>query len=151
MKANDLNDLQDQIVAGRHGEITIPYGGPAFVPAPAANATLSNGIWTLTGAAVLSAAVERAIGSTITSITSLRWAFNRGGAGTLTLKLRKRNIITGAAAVDVDVQTIVTGAVFATQDAPLNYTMEADSQLFFEVTSDNVAHVFHGVLLKVGK
>lgn len=146
---SDINDLQDCIIAGKHGEISLVLPPAAFAPMPVANASHGGGagFWSVTGVVWFNAWLPVPPGSVITEIV---WGFNRGGAGSIILELWKKNPTTAALTL-VTTSTVNTGAAFATHTQLPAYTVEADYGVFLNAKLDNVAQVFHGARAKVTK
>lgn len=146
--SNDLNFIQDCIVGDKHGTVEWMHGGPAFTLVPGGNAALANGQWTFGAVSTLVSHLRGGVG---TRITSVRFGYNRGGAGNITLKLRMRNVATGAPATDVVSQVINAGTGYTTitldnttPGSLLPLTSVGDESWWLEVTCDNAAHVFGG-------
>jgi hypothetical protein len=148
-----LNKLQDCIVGRKHGSIRWQIGGGAFnLASVTVTGGLLNqgGLWTFSGAATLYAGLAGPRYGVIegTKITSLTWAYNRGGAGTLQLSLYKRNILTNVS-TPVDVATISTGTGYETKTSLPNYTVEANHEVSLFAECNNVAHQFGGAILEI--
>lgn len=150
VKSADLNAIQDQIVGAKHPALSIALGAAAFLPKAGGNASLGDGQWTFGAVSTLqgSASARIPVG---TRITTIEWFYNRGGAGNITVNLRKRNLRTGAAAADIATNTDNTGAALEAFLMTVNYTVEADYEVWLEVTCDNAAHVFEGAIVSTDR
>lgn len=141
-----INSLQDQIVGLKFPRTTFPYGSAAFSANPGGLALHAAGQWTFTGASQLVAALGNRFTSG-TTVVQVEWAYNRGGAGSFDLKLRKRNIRTGAAAADVDTVTINAGTGWTTTVRAVNLALAADEVWWLDATFSNAANIFGGALV----
>lgn len=148
------NELQVQVVGHKHRTMPFPYGAAAF-SLQAGTATLGDGQWTFGALSLLVANVSRPVG---TRITSIQYGFNRGGSGNVTLKLRKRNIVTGAAASDVVSLAISAGTGWTTTTLDsstvgslLPYLTEAGVALWLSAQCDSASNVFGGGIVNADR
>lgn len=142
-----MNELFDSVIGGKFKSRPFLLSGSAFSLVPGGTAALSGGQWTFSALSALVCPIVLPVNAVIASIV---WGFNRGGAGNVVLKLRKRNIITGAAAADVISSTISAGTGYTTETDLPAYVVEANTGLWLEATFDNAAHVFGGAVLTAG-
>jgi hypothetical protein len=151
IKSVDLNDLQDALIGAKHGPISIIIPAAGWQQQSGGGGVLGDGQWTFSAVTSLVADLPRLPVGTV--ITSIVWGYNRGGGGNVTRKMRKRNVVTGAAPADAFAAPAAdnTGAAWETQtDAPA-YTVEADTGVWLEVTCDNAANVFGGAVVTITK
>lgn len=90
IKSADLNALQAAAVGG--GARKIPIAATGFV-LRSGTATLANGIFNVTSTAQFEASLALPAG---TSLMKLTFGYNRGGSGTVTTAIGKRNVASGA-------------------------------------------------------
>lgn len=152
VKAADLNDFQDNIVGDKHPTRTLHLGAADFTLKGSSGATLADGQWTFTALATIVCGLGKSIpeGHVITSIT---WRYNRGGSGTVTRRLRVREMATPAAAADVAGFPVAdnTGAAHENNTDTPNYTVAANTGPWLEVTGDAAANVFVGATVNYRK
>lgn len=142
-----LNKLQDMVIGAKFGPTPVSLGGSAFQVIGAATPLLNaGGLWTFSAAGLLSSGLRLAEG---TKITALTWAYNRGGAGTMQLRLYKRNILGGGAAVSLDLTTINAGTGYTTTTKNPNYTVEVGYEVSLVADCDNAAHQFGGAAIVI--
>lgn len=149
--SNDLNALEDCIIGVKHPSVEDPIGAQSFVLAPGGTATLGDGRWTFGAVSVLVANLKIIVG---TRIHQIEWAYDRGGAGNVTLKLRRRNMIASAgaqpAAANVGTAGVVTvsaGTGWANNLQTYDYVVAAGDAMWLEIQCDNVANIFGGARL----
>jgi hypothetical protein len=156
VRSADLNDLQDCIVDGKHGDRTLIFGAAAFnVQTAVANwatATVpqrDEGQWSFAAAAAgrIVAPVILPVGTRIRTVT---WHFDKNSqAAALTMYLRKR---TGTTTTDLSTTADVSsGANPTSVTVTPNYTMEALYQVWLEVFAGNANHVFLRAELVIDK
>jgi hypothetical protein len=148
VKSATINDLQDCIIGRRHGELTYPipaYGGFAL---HSGSYTVNRDISFPGGAGSVTHSLHYLPVGTV--ITTVAWEYNRAGAGTVTLKLRRRPIGGGAAA---DVQSLAdaTGAAIETTTETYNHAIAVGFYYWLEFVADNIAHILFGAMLKAKK
>lgn len=149
VKSSLLNKLQDMIVGGKHGAIDIPIGGAAFVINPPGTGALNNaGLWTFSTAPnILTAPLLLPVGAVLNTLTL---GFNRNGAGTITSRTYKRNVLTGANSV-IDTTAISAGTGYTSQVIAIGYTVEAAHEVLVEISIGNIANQFGGAIINVSK
>jgi hypothetical protein len=151
IKSVDLNDLQDAVIAAQHGSITVPIPAAGWQPRAGGGGNLGDGKWTFSSATVLVAALPRLPVGTV--IEQVVYGYNRGGAGTVTCQARKRNIVTGTVTALIGTLPAgdTTGSAHETHTDALNYTVEANTGVWLEVTCDNAANEFVGAVVTINK
>lgn len=152
-----LNELQDQIIGAKFGEIGPTLSGSDFQLVQGTG-VVSDGTWTFS---VVPAKIicglkvpSRNTGVVVNpTIVASFFGFNTGGAGTVTYKIRGRNIATNAAAFDIATAANSGAAgyvnVFLTSATPaalLPYVKAAEVSVWLEVSFSNTANTFGGAL-----
>lgn len=138
-----LNKLQDCTVGMKFPLHDRPIGPASWQVKAGGNASLGDGQWTFGALSQLVAPLELPYGTTIATVL---FAYNRGGAGNITLKLRKRNIATGAAAADIASVVINAGTGWTTSGLSPSYATETNFAVWLEAQFDNAAHIFGGAI-----
>lgn len=147
----DLNALQDMIIGRKFPAADFPFGGTAFqLQTGTAQVGAAADNWTFSAVSQLIANLSRSFGVG-TRLNSLKFAYNRGGAGNVTLSLYKRNIVTNAARVTIATTTINAGTGWTTTTLSPVYVTEADMSVWLEVQCDNVANVFGGCIVNADR
>jgi hypothetical protein len=152
--SNNLNNIQDQFVGDKHISRPVAIPACAFKDKGGGSATLGDGQWTFAALTVLVCEISSLIpvGHRLQSVS---WYYNRGGAGTITRRVRKREMTVPGAAGDVAGPGYpiadVTGAAQETNTDTLNYTMVTAEGMWLEIQFDNAAHVFTGAQLTFDK
>lgn len=150
VRANTWNKLQDMVVGAAMPTLDFPHPACDFEIGAGANPPLlGDGQWTVpvAPANVIQSSIVLAPG---TRIVSVKFGYNRAGAGTLLFRLRKRDFAGGAAA-NIDTVSVVAGAAWATVSLITPYVVEPDMQVLIDVTLDNVAHIFGGAIVTVDR
>ena len=101
-----LNKLQDLFVGDKHVEREIPLSAPDWSPLPADTSTYEGSDWTVgsgggAGTGTFFCNVPIPVGHRITQVS---FAYPRGTAGTITMVLQKRTLLSGS---PTDVATFV--------------------------------------------
>ena len=149
VKSADLNDLQDAIVAAWHGDVSLWLPAPLWQVETGGSGGHVDGTYTFGGATTIVCPLVLPVG---TFIDAIDWHYNRNSAGTVTTSLRRRNIVTGAAAADVGAANAdSTGAALEVFNQDPNHTIETDYAYWLRVNCSNVANVFWGARLAIRK
>jgi hypothetical protein len=141
--SNTINALQDCIIGGKHGEITIAIGAGAFGIDTAANLTRNFGWLTWTGAATAIASLRLPVGARLTEVT---YHYDRNGAGTIDFLLVQHTI--PATPVTLDTTSISAGTGNASTTITPDYDVVADDEVMIKVSGTS-GHVVKGVVFKL--
>lgn len=147
VKANTINDLQDCVIARRHGELEFGINANGFVPQ--ANASYTTGPdLTFTGAG--SAGHSLAYLPAGTVITTVEWTYNRAGVGSASGRLQRRPKA-GGAAVDIQTFTDNDGAATESRTETYNHVIAAGFWYQLVFVAGASGNVLHGATLKAKK
>lgn len=144
--AADLDDIQDCIIGRKHGTIEITVPACAFV-LQTGTITIGAGVVTFGAVSIINAPLQLPVG---TKISTVAWSYNRGNAGTLNLRV-KRKAVGGGSVSDVDTVSDNTGATYEITTRTLNHTVATGYQYYLEVQADNSAIVFEEATLMLTK
>lgn len=146
VKAADLNALQDAVIGGQRGSLPLVIPAASFTKLTGA-ATLSGGVWT--GVGIFLVSLPFFVGTTIEQI---KWAYNRGGGGTMTMTLGQNNPIvptsTGPFAPAISAGTGHTVSTYSGADivtAGGAAVLPADTGWTLQIEHTGGANVFVGV------
>lgn len=149
VKSVDLNDLQDMWVGDKHAERQHTLPAAAFA-VKSGTAVLGDGQWTFSATTILVAALGPIIPAAH-RLVAVAWYYNRGGAGTITRRVRKRELSVPGAAADLAGPGYpiadTTGAAWETAIDILNLVAVDVEGAWLEIQFDNAGHVFGGVRL----
>lgn len=152
VKSADLNAIQDCIIGVKHPEIERGYAAAAW-QTDGTNGIKNNvgGAWTVGGTGVESFTTGLPEIPAGDRITTVGWSYSRGGAGTVTMRLRRRKsdgsapeAITPSAGSETD----STGAAIETNVVTYNHTVAAGYFYYLTFATDNVAQSFLGAAVK---
>ena len=149
IRSLDINDMQDMIVGASHGSIVIPIPAASWQPLAGGGGILGNGQWTFSADTTLVAPIPRVpIGTTLEQVV---YGYNRAGAGTITCRTYKRNLVAGTIAAGLGLIPAgdATGAEWETFTETLDYAIEADNAVWLEAHCDNAANIFGGALVTI--
>lgn len=142
------NKLQDMITGWKFPAMDFPHPACDWRPQGGGSGLLGDGQWTFGGLTILMAKIRLPVGTLISSCT---FGYNRGGAGTIDVYLKKRNIVTGAAVVVVATSADVTGSAWETAVLNPAYTVEADFSVWLETRCSNGANIFGGAKINASR
>lgn len=113
VKSNDLNDVQDCVIAGKHGARTLTYGAAAFQPAYASLFNLTDGatVMTIGGGGIAAAELDLhlPVGTKLTAITVYG---SNPTAGVANLKIAARDVTSSGAPTTIASGTMAAGAAY---------------------------------------
>lgn len=150
----DLNALQDCIIARKHGSLSFPIDPGAFHIVGQTSTTHIRplgGPWAMSGHAVpmdLGYWLPIPVGTRLNAVT---WYYNRGGAGTLTLRVLKANQPAGLTGTTLLTSTINSGTGFTSTTVAPAYALETDHTLVLWARADNTAQSFGGAIVTLDK
>lgn len=151
VKSVDLNDLQDMIIGRKHATTELVLGPSAFQAKAGGGGVEGDLQWTFTAATELVSDITKLL-PVGTRVVSVLWSYNRGGAGTITRRVRRRNVTTAAAANNISAPAgDATGAAQETQLDTLNHTLVTGEAVQLSITFDNAAHIFYGCVVTVDR
>jgi hypothetical protein len=148
----DLNLIQDAIIAGMHGELTLVLPPAAFVPRDVGGEfpPINSGVdleWPGGGVGYAHAAIPVPVGTTIKSVTI---SYDRGGAGTMAFSLLRLSGSVNAAVANTG--NIIAGTGETTVDmAAIDYIIPADTAVYIQAEGNNVANVLYHALVVYSK
>lgn len=151
IRAADLVDLQDCIVGMKRPEFELVLGPSAWNQKSGGLGVESDGEWTFTGPTEMVADLSGRlpIGYRVTTVL---WSYDRGGAGTVTRRVRRRNVTTAAAASNISAPSgDTTGATQETQTDTLNHTLVTGEGIQLSILFTDSANVFYGAVVKADK
>lgn len=147
-----IDDIQDNIIAAKHGAIVLAVSGAAFAPHgynPATSIPWFGDDWQFYAPPnnLLKAPLVLPIGTRIKTIT---WHFSKAGsASTLSMSIRRRN---GTVSNDVDVlNDSSSGAAYTSTTRSPNYLIVPGDVLHLVVNAGAVAHRFSHAFLTITK
>jgi len=139
--SNDLNAIQDTIIAGKHGDMEIAIAGGA---ATAATALISSaGVWQFTGAGeVVIIPINLPVGKRIKLINH---RFNRAGSGSMTMRFM--SVAVGASTNINTVSDAATTGWQAVNSAVLATVLATGVRYILEVSGNNAVNRYsHAVI-----
>lgn len=153
VKSATINALQDAVIGGMHGEISLVLTAAAFQVLSGA-AAFNSGRWE-GGPVELFCGLQVPAG---TRIVSLEAGYDRGGAGAISVALNVDNPLTNVYAGPFSF-TIAAGTGHTTTTKTAaditggggNPILAADSAWSLQVTMNNAANVFAGIKLRIVK
>lgn len=147
VRSMDLNDLQDAVIEGWHGPLKLVVGSGDFVPAPTGVQTSNVGVWVWT--AVPNYLVANIRIPEGTRIRSVKWFYDRGGAGTMTFRVNK---LTGATMTTLNTSSSAAGTGHTSlSSTAIDYVLEADYNAFLSVHADNLANAFDYAIVTIDR
>lgn len=154
VKSNDLNDVQDCVIAGKHGTRTITYGAAAFQPALAGaynqladgRAVISSGGPTPVGAEL---DLQLPVGTKLKAAT----VYGSNPTGSVaTFKIAVRDITGTAAATTIATATMAAGAAHGgVALAVADRVLAANEVCFVQVSVPATGFVLAGLVLQCTK
>lgn len=150
----DLNALQDCVVAGKHGVLSYPIDPGAFSPS-IVSTTLTRpigGPWNFAGASGLPHDLAyRFVMPVGRRLASVAWLYNRGGAGTITMRVLKANMPAGIVGTTLSTTTINSGTGLLLTTVTPAYALETDYSLTLWVNVTATANMFYGAIVVLDK
>jgi len=153
VKSVDLNDLQDMFTGDKHIERPHVLPAAAF-QVKSGTAALGDGQWTFSATTVLVCPISNIIpvGHRLETVS---WYYNRAGAGTITRRVRKRELSAPGAAADLAGPGYPvadnSGAAWETAADILNLAAADLEGAWLEIQFDNAGHIFGGARLTFDK
>lgn len=155
VKANDLNEIQDAIIARRHGALEFAIHPSKVEPAGQgsnnhAGMTADGAHFQMSAPGKAFAAIELPVGSRLLSI---RWYYNRNGLGSITPSIKRQELATAAVptlvvAGPADAASAGVQNVLA---ANINHVILSGWAYFVEWESTAATMRVHGALITFDK
>lgn len=153
IRSADLNAIQDCIVSRKHGVLSFPIDPGAFLSSTTATAIVRpiGAPWSMAGLAVPIDLVYWLPIPVGTRLNSVAWYYNRGGAGSIVMRVLKANIPAGVTGTTLSTTTINAGTGFASSSVSPAYTLEPDYSLCLWARMDSTAQSFGGAIVSLDK
>lgn len=138
----------------KHGAIDIPLGPASFqLSEPDSLVVVPiGGPWVFAGSTLPHTLVASVRLPRATMLHTVSWIYNRGGAGTITARVGKGNLLGGGTATILNTQTFNAGTGLTTTATPdLNYSVEPGYELYVSVQVTNGANQFVGAILAIDR
>jgi len=156
IRSADLNDMQDCIVAYKHGSLQLPLSAAAFQPNALANGDYAAGTVPLLTTATTrwlfthtTTSGQRGLGASVplpagTRITSVKFLYTRGG-GTLVFEVFKA--LAGVASSLGSASDNSSSGVTTITISGINYTIETDATVTVMFAGGSTSDAFGGAIV----
>lgn len=136
--------LVDGLPALKYGQDELYLAAGAFQNSSSGGSTLGDGQITFSAIAIVSAAVPLGPSRRVKNVVL---EYNRGGAGTVTMTLKKR---VAGTLTTISTQAFASGTGWTTGSfgTPPNYTIASGEKLYVNVQCDNAANIVGGVAIQ---